>query len=328
MAEYVAASTKENMIFAPCYGEIFSFIKQIFAGKIAFYAENSLLFKEFFSFDRGLFLEGKGDALALFPLADKLSALVAAGGEKVLRAARFFAACTRLPILCVATDGRQLGAWEKTGEVKLGEEGRKLPLAESKVVLDEDLLLPTMKKSVARLKLARLADFETRALKMLRVTSRAENGTQAVYRNTSFREILLRNKSLCEGEALGEAFTLSRLLEDDERAFAQLSALYVAFFKRGYARRDYFEDGEIRLALSGSPRRRKEEEIPTPPEYARRVLALERVRGRLLREIKSLRGEGCCRAAGDLTALKYLPETHGLGLTSVMRDFGLMEWEL
>ena len=80
-------------------------------------------------------------------------------------------------------------------------------------------------------------------------------------------------------------------------------------------------------------------QIPSREEYAARALRLERVRGELLAELRVIAArrhayERAMRAYAplsaektELTILKTLPERAEGGLSSVIRDFGLMDWE-
>lgn len=181
----------------------------------------------------------------------------------------------------------------------------------------------------------------------------------------AFEPVLRALFSLPRELMRGEGFTLASLLKQDgegaprRRAYVQLSALYAAFFFKGHPRRTFVPDYARRAALAGTPFAAA---VPSPEEYAARALALERIRGtfsaealRFLEErpqeearIAALstpaeaqggdrpspaaaqekaRPSPALLGGGDTFRLKYLPEHAPHGLSAVIRDFGLMEWQ-
>lgn len=249
-----------------------------------------------------------------------------------MRSARFYAGVNRAECLLVPADARQIGAWEERGEVALGEKKMTFPLAEGTVVLDGALLERSMSTAWARIALARLALFEARALSVLAGKRGRQGAFGAI---ASEREALLMNAAIVRSGLCGEGFTLARLLASDgERcadscAFNQLLALYAAFFKRGYPRKAFTPDYGLRLALAGVGGNAPASEVPDLSECVARMIAFERMRGALLRELHAVRSQSelPAVAVGPLTRLKFLPEYHPNGLCGVLREFGLMEWD-
>ena len=137
-----------------------------------------------------------------------------------------------------------------------------------------------------------------------------------------------------EGAPRGEGVQLSELYGEKDGTFSAVSALtalYLAFFKRGDPR-TLVPDYASRSAAAG-----KTVLPPTEEEYERRKAALSTHRGDLLREISSLSAgsarerrfytqlAGHVPAKPSLAELYALPDRAAEGLSAVIRDFGLLE---
>lgn len=301
---------------------------------------------------RALAVLWEGDALPLFAMPDGTGCILAAGGEEVLRAARFFASARALPCALFPRGAALDGVFEASGYVRLDGVRRQVPLAAASVYCDLAAMHASLAEGYARLLLARLALFEARALELL-----GGNETGSEY-ETAFAlldpvraelspgEIVEKNAAmrLLErgGLPCGEGGTLARLHGGETpswRAFCELSALYRALFESGVPRRYAVPDYEARAVAAGVSY--ADVRIPTPRVYAQRALALERVRGALSAELRRLCGRRYAYlramraynaavpdcACLQLNTLKYLPEHAPDGLSAVVRDFGLMEWE-
>ncbi len=286
-----------------------------------------------------------GDSLPLFSMPDGVSCVIAAGSEKLLCAARYFSevrgiSCTLFPVDCGLD-----GAFEKRAKVKLNGEDLFVTLSPCEVLLDAELLSPTLCDGYMRTLLARLAEIEGQALALFR-GGKVPSWEAEIPTDLSLREIVLANarqrkKESC-GALTGEGIVLADLLKKSGekfpmwQAFFQLTALYSAFFEKGKPRRYFTPDY--------ADRARKAETVypvpslPTPEEYALRALTLERVRGILAKQLLSLRrdeeivknvsllsGEPMRRAASNLQPLSILPERCPYSLSAIIRDFGLME---
>ncbi|MDE6676207.1 MAG: hypothetical protein K2K12_00650, partial [Clostridia bacterium] len=120
------------------------------------------------------------------------------------------------------------------------------------------------------------------------------------------------------------------------RSYLELAALYGAFFECGRPRRHFVPDYCARAARAGT--KYCDAEVPSPNEYAWRTEILEHMRGSFFTELQAL--EARKREFGDLfrtltgkeppalnlETLRVLPEHAPHGLSSYIRDFGLMEF--
>lgn len=317
------------------------------AGKVLLVSDETACsaFAAIASHPRALSVVFDGDCLPLFSMPDGVSCVLASGGSEVLHAARYFAevrgiSCTVYPALATLE-----GAYELKGTLQLGGERTQVPLAECSVVCDVQRLKATFARGYARLLLTRLANFETRALSAFGIGQGAE--PLPPFPETGEEDILRENANARLRERfapVGEGATLAKLLEacgkpvPEWQAYLQLTSLYAAFFEKGKPRRYFTPDYRARAERAGTDYNLAG--VPTAEEYVFRAMALERVRARFAREALSFvkEREAHCEKlsaweqvslhGGDLTFLKRLPEYEPHGLSAVIRDFGLMEWEL
>ncbi len=323
--------------------------KQPFAGRALLVSDgnalSALLPPAFRAFT--VVLEGD-EVLPLFSAPDDVSRVVAVGGPAAMRAARCFAEIRRTPCFLVPADGTFDGVFERTAQLRLGGELRRVPLAEGELFCDGELLRSSLPAAFARLCLARLALFEARALAAL--NGRAYAPHQAALPLTegiadlNAEQIYSRNLALRkaerEGLPVGEGVVLARSASAEAGkigewgAFCLLSALYAAFFRYGKPRRYFIPDYARRAAAAGVEYR--DIRIPTVAEYVSRAVALERARGELAREAERIYAEkGALRRAftqfgGEerpLSAARLvrLPELCADGLCALLRDFGSLE---
>ncbi len=288
----------------------------------------------------------ESDALPLFSLTEGAGGIFAAGGAETLRAARFYASLHRIPCAVAPSSASLEGAFGAFGAVTVGGEKGEFALAEAELCLSEPLFAPSAGEAYARLLLARLALFERRAL-----TAFGEPPDPLSEKAFPILGVLDGEPTACdvarahfdlaplyeEGLHAGEGIILAGLYPapDPFRAFSELYALYAAFFRRGKPRSTLVPDYMARAKHAGTGVSLP----PTAEEYAKRALILERRRAELFREVEVigkrhanylsnyLRLGGEPPRKGDLTTLKYLPEHAKGGLSAVIRDFGLMEWE-
>lgn len=332
----------DELLFCPTEEGVSNALSRYCGGKILFVTDGESFsrFTAFASSPRAISIVFDGDALPLFSMPDGVSCVFASGSGAVLHAARYFSAVRRIPCVLFPTSATLCGAIEPTGEVRLGEKRAVYPLEKGEIVCDTAHMAGTFHRAYAKLVLCRLAEFELQVLNAFSIgegeavpfTASAESDESIVRACAALPFRLLR----------GECFTLSRLLEEDGAeypewtAYFQLTALYAAFFAKGKPRRYFTPDYAKRAKRCGT----ESKNVPSAEEYALRALQLERVRAKFLSESKRLldareaekdRLGGLCggtvRAEADLTRLKYLPELHGVGLCSVIRDFGLLEWD-
>lgn len=289
-----------------------------------------------------------GDCLPLFSMPDGVSRVLATGEEELLFAARYFSEIRGAPCTLYPSDSALEGAFEERGAVLLNGERRTVPLSSrTKIVVDEDKIKKSLPEGFARCLIARLAALEDEALKELggkeRETLEAEFPASLEAKDIVSANISQRKKELC-GFPVGEGKILSRLLKERGekypawRAYLQLSALYAAFFEKGKPRRYFTPDYRKRAEEAGDAFF----SVPSAEEYVLRAMALERIRAPFARVsaaisdareeyakiMTALAGEPVSLKAGELRNLKILPERAPLGLSAVIRDFGLMEWEL
>ena len=290
---------------------------------------------------KALSLLWEGDALPLFALPNA-ACILAAGGEAVLQAARFFAAVQGIPCMLFPVNAALDGAFCPRGGVTVGGNTLSVPLAAAEAVCDMRLLRASLAEGYARLLLARLARFEERALGLLcrRPFGGAvyeEGYALSVFDALPPEEIVRRNARLRVLEGAGLPQGEGRAAEGSPYAvWRALTALYAAFFGRGVPRRYLVPDYAARAARAGVPYAGLN--IPSEKEYAARAMRLERVRGELLREIggiaarrhiharsmRTLAPQTFLQDTPDFSLLKTLPE-RAEGLCAVIRDFGLME---
>ena len=289
------------------------------------------------------------DALPLFTMPDGVSGIAAVGGEFAMRAARYFAEARSVNCLLFPAEPALDGVFETDGEVTVGGTQARVPLANARLCYDLTILRPALSRGYARLLLSRLERSEERALCLLErreVGALYEEGYAAARCGISAEEIICANASLrrleAQGLTVGEATVLGRNLakkgisEPEWQAYRALSALYLAFFERGKPRRYFVPDYAARTRRAGT--KYSAQSIPSTEEYAIRAMRLERMRGELVREfsayVRDFNKERhiLSTLSGNVVwdkdvrkHLKTLPEEGG-GLTSIIRDFGLMEW--
>lgn len=322
------------------------------AGKLLFVTDGSALgaFRTFLPSRALCLVLDSDDCLPLFATSDDVSSVVAAGGRGTLTAARFFAEVRKIPCAVFPASAAMEGAYEKLGEVRTERFLERVPLAGASVFCDEKLVGGSAGQAYMRLLLTRLALVEARAMRGFGLFQGREEAEERAYgallplvtKSLVFREVVRINAVLrqCErdGMAEGEGATLARLIgrRGEEQAFGLLSALYLTFFSKGKPRLTV-PDYATRAKRAETPY--SELSIPTPEEFASRAASFEKMRTPFYREMKAiLSGELHYRnnfyaltgraptAAKSFEELQILPEK-GAGLCSVIRDFGLMEWE-
>ncbi len=289
-----------------------------------------------------------GDCLPLFSMPDGVSCVLGMGEPDLLRAVRYFAEVRDIPCTLFPVHASLAGAFEERGEVFLNEERVSGALRDGEVVCDCKILQKTLSGGYGRILLTRLAEIENRALGFF------HRREQAFHMETpeklTAEEILLANARQRvherDGTYAGEGVVLSEILRDrgeknpEWRAFIQLSALYAAFFEKGKPRRYFTPDYRGRAAQAGTQYTAMG--VPPIEEYVLRAMTLERIRapfardavalldgkGKFFKEISELAADPPPLRAGDLSALKILPEHAPHGLSAIIRDFGLMEWEI
>lgn len=312
-------------------------------GKLALVSdlERAALFRGFALSPRAVSFVLEEDALPLFSLPEGVACILAAGGERVLTAARCFAEVRRIRCVLFPVDASLRGATEAEAYITLGGKTALHRLAPASVCCDEALLMPSLGEGYAALLLARLACFEGRALAAFGM---GEPRPEAPAFEASFECVLRAAYVLPPVLREGEGFTLAALLQKDGekqpdwRAFVQLLALYAAFFERGMPRRTFVPDYARRALHAGTSLCAR---VPTPEEYALRALTLERIRGGFAREAKELltarkkeaervSSLSCAPVSlrgGSTFRLRYLPEFAPRGLSALIRDFGLLDFD-
>jgi len=297
----------------------------------------------FFGYRRAVSaVQGTDDVLSLFAMPDGIACCVAVGKENVLKAARCYSMVQRIPCVCLPVSGTFEGLFAPFGEVSVGRERRLYSLREAEIVLDRELLKESLADAYARLLLARLACAERVALRIF--TGEYSDGEKSEALFYAVRglpcdesELLTANLNArlleAQGAFTGEGEAFARMLskngerEANWKAFRILFALYLAFFQKGKPRRyavpDYFKTGTYG-------------HVPTAEEYAKRALILEGSRARLCEELSDLSDRRWEIARtyrslggrdGALPPLKTTFESlkKSTGLSSVIRDFGLLE---
>lgn len=310
------------------------------AGKVLLLSDDGSL-SEFSSSPRAISMIFDGDTLPLFAMPDGVSRVVVSGGKEALFAGRYFADVRQIPCTLFPKTASLDGAFEKSGEILLGDERVISSLKEGEVLCDTERISPTLTEGAARLLLTRLAFSEAEALTAFGIPRRGiEAGTPATAEEIVTENARARREE-SEGGYAGEGIVLASLLREEAcpawSAYLLLSSLYAAFFEKGKPRRYVTPDYRARAARAGVEF--AEISIPTPEEYAARAMILERIRARFTREFSgylSRREEDRSRLCGlnglslpetaDRKILGWLPECAGSGLSAVIRDFGLMEW--
>lgn len=321
----------------------------IAAGKVLLVSEgNCSLFADAVCSPRTIAIVFDGDCLPFFSMPDGVSCVLASGGDELFRAARYFAEVRGIPCTLFPTDGALEGVFESHGEVLLGETRVTVPLRGVKIICDCERLKPSLASAYGRIMLSRLAEIEAKALSFFH--QEQENVSSAeLPTELSAEEIIRANARQRlkerEGAYTGEGVVLCELLRErgekfpEWRAFSQLSALYAAFFEKGKPRRYSTPDYRERAKRAGTVY--SFSSVPSAEEYVIRAMTLERIRApfaractalsdekeKLIRAASKLAGEMLPMRAGDLSALKILPEHAVSGLTAIIRDFGLMEWD-
>lgn len=290
-----------------------------------------------------------GDSLPLFSMPDGVSRVLASGDAALLQAARYFAEIRGVPCVLYPVHAALDGVLEERGTVRIGREEREVPLkAAEGVICDRSKFKGTIPEGYARLLLARLAALEGEALAYFSGMEQPEKRIAEQAADLTAEGIILANFRQREKERngfpAGEGKALAALLKEHGerypfwRAYLQLSALYAAFFEKGKPRRYFTPDYRKRAASAGEA----VFTVPTAEEYVLRAMTLERIRASFARAaaaisdereeqakiMSALAGEVVLRRAGELKYLKILPERAPDGLCAVIRDFGLMEWDL
>ena len=293
-----------------------------------------------------LVLDGE-DCLPLFLSSDDVSTVVAAGRAGTLIAARFFAELRKIPCVVFPASAALDGAYEPRAEVLVDGMPDTVSLKQAHVCCDRALLSPSLGQAYMRLLLARLALIEAKALRGFGLKIGQEEAEERAYRallslkseTLSWKDVVRKNAVIrrCEqdGMSAGEGVFLANETGSGEQAFFLLSALYSTFFLKGKPRL-WIPDYAARAKAAGTVYARQR--VPTLEEYARRTAALEKMRTNLYWETANFsEGETHFRKnfyvlAGhamaqvkDISPLAKLPE-QTMGLCSLIRDFGLMEW--
>lgn len=279
------------------------------------------------------------DCLPLFSMPE-VSRVLAAGGKETLLAARFFAQLMHIPCTVFPALATLAGAVEERESLLVSGEKITVRIKKTCTVCDMQRLKATLDRAYGRLLLARLEQFEGRALRAF--------GLKTDIEELDLADMLSPEELVKElariGGLKGEGAHLAQLLEYDRvhnpewQAFRQLTSLYAAFFEKGRPRRYYTPDYKARAEAVEVPVSKR---IPDAEEYTRRALALEGMRAQMTTEIKALtaRREEYLSALRSFSAqeeaeeeedrlerLRYLPEYREGGLSALIRDFGLMEW--
>lgn len=350
--ESAQGETPARMSLELCFDSAEKKIREILSktgGKALLVSEGDhSLFLDAACSPRTISLVFDGDCLPLFSMPDGVSCVLASGGESLFRAARYFSEVRGISCILFPESATLCGAVEAHGEIILGGNAVQAPLRDGKIVCDDALLKDSLLEGLGRILLARLSEIEAGAV----AEFNGENGSYRAQLPQDFspREIVCANarQRLLEraGAPLGEGVTLSKLLRargerfPEWRAFFQLSALYAAFFEKGKPRRYFTPDYRARAALAGTEY--PVESMPTAGEYVLKAMTLERIRAPYAKAMRDLlrereryleaagayRREPMILRSGDYFALKTLPEHAPEGLSAVIRDFGLMEWEI
>ena len=285
----------------------------------------------------------EGDVLPLFAMPE-VACVMAAGREEAVRAARFFAAVRRIPCAIFPSEAALGGVFCARGAISLNGNRLNVPLAPAEVYCDCRMLRDSLAEGYARLMLSRLALFEAKAVGLICHVRFGGAAYEEAFSLTEMRgelsaeEIVRRNARLRiledEGLPRGEGMALEGSAYSRWRA---LTALYLAFFGKGRPRRYAVPDYAARAKAANVPYGGLT--LPSRQEYALRALRLERARGELLAELRSIAGrksayERVLRMYGahlpqtiGRTVFRTLPERADGGLSAVIRDFGLLDFE-
>lgn len=330
----------DGLYFCTAEEGISQTLKRYCGGKILFVADSGGFgaFASFTASPRAISFVFDGDALPLFSMPDGVSCILACGGKNVLQAVRYFALVRHVPCVLFPTCASLQGATEAQGDICLSGDLRQRPLAEGEIYCDTERMKDSFPRAYARLLLAKLSVLESEALQAFSL-GQARRFTCSA---DDLQSIVRSCRTLTGDVMAGEGFALAEYLEEagencpEWTAYFQLTALYAAFFERGKPRRFFTPDYTRRAkAVAGEVKN-----VPTAEEYARRALLLERVRARFLLPFRRLAQERegereklfslareKIQTGKALKWLKYLPELHKAGLSCLIRDFGLMEWE-
>lgn len=291
------------------------------------------------------------DALPLFSMPDGVSCVVAVGNRETLWAARYFAGVRDVPCALMPSSLAMEGVFESEAKIVVGGTEALLPLTDGEALCDLRLAAPSAPRAFSKLLLSRLALTEGRALRAFHVRVGREEAEEEAYGLLSpvkgalgLKELATINARMrrCErdGAYAGEGVCLAAHMAENGaqmpewRAYVQLCALYGAFFARGKVRLCFVPDYAERASRAGAAY--PVQSIPSPSEFARRAVTLEKVRSAFLRELDLIeRGRAGYEAAlrfygveetgaGKTDALFALPE-YGGGLSALIRDFGLLE---
>lgn len=279
-----------------------------------------------------------GDALALFSMPDGVGSVLCAGGEDTLRAARYFSLVRGVPCALFPSSGTLFGAYENTGPVTVCGQIRNAALAKGEVYFDLENGF-SLSEAYAQVYLSALARFEENTLASFGLQKTAERSQICLASQPDRADLVALNARLRgeenggaptgEGKLLADLYRKSGNKRPVFRAFTELMALYFAFFKCGKPRRYFVPDYAARAKAAGAAYGNLS--IPTPQEFAKRALALEKMRSMKLSELKTIleswqKSPFCIKQAAsllDLKYLKFLPE-YGGGLSTIIRDFGLL----
>lgn len=322
------------------------------AGKLLFVTDGYALraFRTFLPSRALCLVLDTDDCLPLFASSDDVSMVVAAGEKSTLAAARFFAEIRKIPCAVFPVSAALDGAYEDRGRVTLGANKSLVPFKEATVYCDKELVAPTAGQAYMRLLLSRLALIEAKAMRGLGLEAGCDEARERAYqallplkvKTLTLEDVVKKNAFIrvCEreGMAAGEGALLAREIgpHGAEEAYFLLVALYAAFFARGKARLQV-PDYAARARAAGAAY--AEQRVPTLQEFFRRVTAFERIRTEMSLELNALtEGETHFRrnfyalegrAPAEARAIRFLKELpeRTVGLSAVIRDFGLMEWE-
>lgn len=332
--------TDDRLFFSTVEKSIIEAQKKFCGGKLLFVSDGAgfIPFSTFISSPRAISFIFDGDTLPLFSTPDGVTCVFACGSGDVLRAARYFALIRRVPCILFPRIATLDGAIYDCGWIRLGDAFAERPLGQGDVVCDMQLMKGSFHRAYATVLLARLAAFESRVLSAFSLGSEIKYSCEI---DSSFAAVKACSH-LSKDVLRGEGFAFARLLEEEGEtcpewtAYVQLTALYAAFFEKGKPRRYYTPNYNARAQAVGE----KVQNVPTVEEYIARAFCLERIRAKFLSEIRPfakgfLQEEellySLCKervqAGRKRKTLKYLPERYGMGLTSIIRDFGLLEWE-
>lgn len=290
------------------------------------------------------------DGLPLFLSSDDAPFVAAAGEKSTLVAARFFAEIRKIPCVLFPVSAALDGGIESFGEVILEGKRERVPLKAAKICCDRELMRPTVGQAYMRLLLSRLALIEAKVMRRFGAELGSEKAEERAFQTLltlkaetlGFESVVQKNAEIrrCERDGMnaGEGVMLAEDigLDGEEQAFLLLSALYSAFFEKGKPRL-CVPDYEARAKSANASY--AAQKIPTVQEFARRAALFERIRADACRETNAflsgvihyknnyseLSGKPIF-AVKRLSPLKILPE-RSAGLSSIIRDFGLMEWD-